>query len=194
VDKANIKWLAPDGHPHLRAFNINCTSRDNKFRRDLVVKVDSNSNSNYNNLAIDGGMGFNSYLFENLPSETEFTLSIASVCVLDNYKSMSRREKITFVTLPRPPKNLELQGRFCNSLTVSWEPPLMLSTNFHKYKLSIQAPGIGYMNSSELAGDRDAFNFSKLPEIIGSGIKCISFMKSTYQLLSCHHNTMIMLS
>ena len=25
------------------------------------------------------------------------------------------------------------------------------------------------MNSSELAGDRDAFNFSKLPEIIGSG-------------------------
>ena len=127
VDRAKIKWLAPEGHPHLRAFNIACASRDNKFRRDLAVKVDSSSND-----VSDGGAGFNSYIFENLPSETEFTVSIASVCVLDNHKSMSRREKITFVTLPRPPKSLELEGRFCNSLTVSWEPPLMLSTNFHK--------------------------------------------------------------
>jgi hypothetical protein len=163
VDRANIRWLVPEGHPHLRAFNIACASRDNKFRRDLAVKVATEKGMS----AL--GSGLNSYMFENLPSETEITVSIASVCVLDNHKSMSRREKITFVTRPRPPEHLELEGRFCNSLTVSWVPPLMLSTNFHKYKLSIHAPAIGYKNSSELAGDRDAFNFSKLPEIIGSG-------------------------
>jgi hypothetical protein len=181
VDRATVKWLAPEGHPHLRAFNISCASRDNKFRRELAVKVAAETSP-----LLEGG-GLNSYLFENLPSETEITVSIASVCVLDNHnhnhRSLSRREKTTFVTLPRPPQHLELEGRFCNSLTVSWVPPLMLSTNFHKYKLSIQAPAIGYKNSSELAGDRDAFNFSKLPEIIGSGEPLIE-LKNSFGLIT----------
>ena len=77
------------------------------------------------------------FSLENIPSATEFTLSITTVCVFDNLKTISEEEKVAFMTLPFPPKNLELESRyviktiseeeiiiisrFCNSFQVKWE-------------------------------------------------------------------------
>jgi hypothetical protein len=33
----------------------------------------------------------------------------------------------------------------------------------------VQAPNIGYNNQYEMTGERRTFNFSKLPEIVGTG-------------------------
>ena len=53
----------------------------------------------------------NSFLLENLPSATEFTITVTTVCVFEKLKSLSEEEKISFITLPFPPRNLELDNR-----------------------------------------------------------------------------------
>ncbi|XP_023343416.1 uncharacterized protein LOC111712896 [Eurytemora carolleeae] len=155
TDNALLKWVAPDGHSRLKAYNLLLTSKDNKSRRELAVKHNS-------------GTPVNSFLFENLPSATEFTVAVTTVCVFEKLKSISEEEKISFVTRPLPPRNLELESRLSSSLQVKWEAPPGTTAN-NKFKLSIQAPAIGYSNSYEIGGDRHMFNFSKFPEIIGTG-------------------------
>ena len=63
---------------------------------------------------------------------------------------------------------LSLDSRSPNSLTVKWEPPTSHLTS-HKYKLSIECPAISYSADYSMGGDRGTFNFSKLPEITGTG-------------------------
>ncbi|XP_023337718.1 collagen alpha-1(XIV) chain isoform X2 [Eurytemora carolleeae] len=150
-----LKWVAPDGHSRLKAYNLLCTSKDNKSQKELAVKHKS-------------GTPVNSFLFENLPSATEFNVTITTVCVYEKLKTISEEEKISFITIPLPPRNLELESRFCNSFQVKWEAPVATAPN-HKFKLTIQAPSIGYSNSYEVGGDKRTFNFSKLPEIVGTG-------------------------
>ena len=41
----------------------------------------------------------------------------------------------------------------------------------HRHRLSIEAPAISYAAEYFLPGDKNTFNFSKLPEIIGTGEK-----------------------
>jgi hypothetical protein len=53
----------------------------------------------------------NSFKFENLPPATELSVIINSVCVIDNLQSASEEAKIHFITLPLPPRSLELESR-----------------------------------------------------------------------------------
>ena len=53
----------------------------------------------------------NSFKFEKLPPATELSVIISSVCVIDNLQNTSEEEKITFITLPLPPRSLELESR-----------------------------------------------------------------------------------
>ena len=55
----------------------------------------------------------NSFLLENLPSANEFSVTLTTVCVFEKLKTLSDEEKISFVTLPLPPRNLELESRYC---------------------------------------------------------------------------------
>jgi len=57
------------------------------------------------------GTPVNSFLFENLPSATEFNVTITTVCVYEKLKTISEEEKISFITIPLPPRNLELESR-----------------------------------------------------------------------------------
>ena len=61
---------------------------------------------------------------------------------------------------------------FPNPLALALSDPGMSSqqTN-HRHRLSIEAPAISYAAEYFLPGDKNTFNFSKLPEIIGTGEK-----------------------
>ena len=153
--KAIVKWVAPEGHKRLRAFNLNITSMDNKIKRELAVKH-----------KVDKAVNF--FQVENILQGTEYSVTITSVCVFETLKTTSDEKKLTFTTLPEAPSNLVLESRFPNSLTVKWDSPSLTQTT-HKYKLSIEAPAIAYSTDYTMAGDKNTFVFSKLPDIVGGG-------------------------
>ena len=108
------------------------------------------------------------FQFENLSQGTAFTTTIKSVCVFEGLKTMSEEKTLTFCTLPEAPTNLVLDSRFPNSLTVKWDTPTVTQL-LHKNKMTIEAPSIGYSNEYTTSGDKNTFNFSKLPDIVGTG-------------------------
>ena len=152
---ATLKWVAPEGHKRLRAFRILISSFDNKIKRELAVKHNADK-------------VVNSFLIDDLTQATSYTVVMKSVCVFESLKTISDEEKLTFSSLPKPPTNLTLENRLPNSLTVRWEPPLHVQAS-HKYRLAIESVSIGYSADYSIAGDKNTFNFSKLPDIIGTG-------------------------
>ena len=64
------------------------------------------------------------------------------------------------------------QVSFPNPLALALSDPGMSSQQAnHRHRLSIEAPAISYAAEYFLPGDKNTFNFSKLPEIIGTGEK-----------------------
>ena len=59
-------------------------------------------------------------------------------------------------------------SRSPNNLTVKWEPP-STSGPSARYRLTIEAASISYSAEYSVSGDKGTFNFSKLPEIVGTG-------------------------
>ena len=53
-------------------------------------------------------------------------------------------------------------------MTVKWDPPPTAGPG-HKYRLTIEAAPISYSAEYTVSGDKGTFNFSKLPEILGTG-------------------------
>ena len=106
----------------------------------------------------------------NLFPATTYTVNITSVCVFEILETLSEVETTRFSTRPEPPSCLSLESRSPASLTVRWEAPGgQPVSGQHKYKLSIESPAISYSADYTVGGDRNTFNFSKLPEISGSG-------------------------
>ena len=64
-----------------------------------------------------------SFLLDQLPSATEFIVTIQCVCVFDTLKTLSEVEQVVVRTVPEPPTGLVLEGRTTNSLTVKWDNP-----------------------------------------------------------------------
>ena len=128
-----------------------------QVKRDLAVKH-------------QGGSSVTNFLLDSLPSATSFTVSVSSVCVFETLKTISDAETIVFQTRPEPPSNLTLEARSPNSLTVKWENPALSGQHInHRHRLSIEAPAISYAAEYFVPGDKNTFNFSKLPEIVGTG-------------------------
>ena len=129
------------------------------MKRDLAVKHQI-------------GSTVTTFLLDSLPSATSFNVAVRSVCVFETLKTMSEAEIVVFQTRPESPQNLTLESRSPNSLTVKWENPGTSSQQAnHRHRLSIEAPAIPYTAEYFLPGDKNTFNFSKLPEIIGTGEK-----------------------
>ena len=113
----------------------------------------------------------NSFLVSNLFPATSYTIEITCVCVFEILETLSDIEATRFSTRPEPPSSLSLESRYPNSFTVKWEPPPggQVTTGHHKYKLFIECPAISYSVDFTVGGDRNTFNFSKLPEMSGTG-------------------------
>ena len=169
-----LQWVNPEAHKRLKAFSLHIQSADGKVglpclslkqlwgrqvKRDLALKH-------------QGGSAVTTFLLDSLPSATSFTVSVSSVCVFETLKTMSDAETIVFQTRPEPPSNLNLEARSPNSLTVKWENPALSGQHVnHRHRLSIEAPDISYAAEYFIPGDKNTFNFSKLPEIVGTGEK-----------------------
>ena len=150
-----ITWVAPEGHKRLKAFNILLVSHDQKLRRELAVKHNPDT-------------AVNTFLVNNIIPATLYSVKITSVCVFEILKTVSDEETVKFSTLPESPTNLHLDTRSPNNLTVKWDPPTSTYSS-HRFKLSIEASSISYTAEYSVPGDKGAFNFSKLPEITGTG-------------------------
>ena len=159
---AVLKWVAPEGNKRLKAYNLAIMSTDNKIRRDLAVKHNPET-------------AVNSFLLDNILQATQYSVTITSVCVFESLKTVSEEESMKFCSLPEPPTNLNLDNRHPNSFTVKWDAPSTIQST-HKYKLSIEAPSISYSAEYTTGGDKHTFNFSKLPDIIGTGVIIISII------------------
>jgi len=154
TNSALLQWVPPQGHKRLKAFNIEIKSYDGKVNRPLAVKLQSEP--------------VNSFLIERIPSGTEFTVNITTVCVFETLQSVSEMKTLMFYTCPESPTNLTLENRHTNSFTVKWEAPSIMQST-HRYRLSIECLSISYSTEYSIPGDKTTFNFSKLPEIIGTG-------------------------
>ena len=131
-----------------------------QVKRDLAVKHQA-------------GSSVTNFLLDSLPASTNVTVSVSSVCVFETLKTVSDAETIVFQTRPEPPSNLTLEARSPNSLTVKWENPSVVGGQLvnHRHRLSIEAPAISYAAEYFVPGDKNTFNFSKLPDIVGTGEK-----------------------
>ena len=154
-NSATLKWVAPEGHKRLRAFRIIISSVDNKIKRELAVKHNADK-------------AVNSFSIDDITQATAYKVIIKSVCVFESLKTISDEEQLTFCTLPKAPTNLTLENSSPNSLTIKWESPLLAQAG-HRYRLAIESPSIGYSTDYTIPGDKNTFNFSKLPDIIGTG-------------------------
>ena len=113
----------------------------------------------------------NSFLVSNLFPGTSYTISITCVCVFEILETLSEPESTRFSTRPEPVCSLSLESRAPTSLTVRWEGPVGQpgSPGQQRFRLTIECPAINYSAEHTVAGDRNTFNFSKLPEISGTG-------------------------
>ena len=149
-------WVAPPGCPRLRAYNLLLTSADGRLRRELAVKHSTE-------------VAVNSYLLAGLFPATQYSLTLTAVCVFETLQSESETEVAQFCSLPAPPTNLSLETRAPTSLTVRWDPAPSPAPAL-RYRLSITATELNFAADHSVPGDRTTFQFSKLPEVLGTGI------------------------
>ena len=74
-----LRWVAPEGHKRLRAFNILLVSHDTKINRELAVKHNPDT-------------AVNSFFVKNILPGAQYTVTITSVCVFEILKSESEPE------------------------------------------------------------------------------------------------------
>ena len=94
------------------------------------------------------------------------------------FRTISEETSLTFVTQCPPPSSISLETATTNSLTVKWEPsPVGTGANTQKFKLNIESCELGYTAEYTVTADKNTFNFSKLPDVVGTG--------STLKLYPC---------
>jgi len=176
TNSAIVNWLKPEkNHSRLKAFNFIVTSSDGKYKGEFAVKNNADKT-------------METYKFLDIPSATEYTATIKTVCVFEHMRTVSEEVPLIFCTLPEPPTNLSLEARFPNSLTVKWDPPAgMTNFNSHRYRLSIESASIGYTAEYSLPGDKSTFVFSKLSDGEHFNVKveyCVTPCKSDTETIS----------
>ena len=74
------------------------------------------------------------------------------------------------MTAAEPPTSLTLENSTPSSLTVRWEAaavgPGAVTTRF---RLTLLSEELGLFSEHSATGDNNTFNFSKLPDVVGSG-------------------------
>ena len=157
TEEATLTWIVPVGHRKLRAFRIQMSSSDGEVMRELAVRHLPDK-------------ALNSFLLDALSPATSYQASIKTVCVFENLRTVSDEKSLWLVTLPLPPSNLSLENSSPTSLTVKWELCQHPPAQNRKFKLSIENCILGFSSEYSVAGDKNTFNFSKLPDVVGSGI------------------------
>ena len=86
------------------------------------------------------------------------------------FRTISDETSLTFVTMANPPTSISLESSSIASLTVKWDhSSLGPGTSVQKFKLSIENSNLNYSAEYSVSGDKNTFNFSKLPDVAGAG-------------------------
>ena len=85
-------------------------------------------------------------------------------------RTISEEKSLTFPTLADPPTSLILENSTPSSLTVKWEASAVgQGASILKFRLTLECGELGLLSEHSVTGDKNTFNFSKLPDVVGSG-------------------------
>ena len=170
-DRANsckVSWLPPEHHHScLKSYRVQVRTSDNRIINDVAVLKSAKT-----------------FLIRNLQQCTDYDVDVTAVCIKNSMRTESEPLSVKFTTLPETIRNLKMEHATPNSITVKWDIPVV--TSGVKYILAISGKTNEKetnddndedmenienfeMVNIEVAGDKNQFTFSKLPDIIGSG-------------------------
>ena len=163
-----ISWLPPEHHHScLKSYRVQVRTSDNRIVNDVAVLKSAKT-----------------FLIRGLQQCTDYDIDVTAVCIKNLMRTESQPYSVKFTTLPETIRNLKMEYATPNSITVKWDIPIV--TSGIKYVLSIsgntnvedsvisldenmETIQDFEMVNIEVAGDKNQFTFSKLPDIIGSG-------------------------
>ncbi len=173
-----VYWLHPEGHPCLRGFQIQVRSSDGKVFKDVAVTKNAKS-----------------FLVRGLQPCQDYDIAVTSLAVADSTRRTESEEAlISTTTVLEKVKNLKFEHSTPNSIAVKWDSAKVIHNL--KYKLSISGDTKDesedrtdqdqeddtvdttttkivnikeYSSSYDVPGDKTQFNFTKLPDIVGTG-------------------------
>jgi hypothetical protein len=152
-----LRWLLPDhGHACLKGFSIQVvTLADGKNIKDLAVRKDIK----------------NITLAADLAPATDYEVRVTSKCTFAHLKTESDPADTRFTTLPEPVRNLRADTCTSNSIMVKWDPASAVApagaTVLHR--LTLECDEIDLRLTNDVSGDKQSFNFTKLPSPDGTG-------------------------
>ena len=165
-----LSWLPPEHHHScLRSYRVQIRTLDDRIVNDVAVLKSTKT-----------------FLIEGLQQCTDYNIDVTAVCIKNEMRTVSEPSSAKFTTLPETIKSLRLDNATTDSITVTWDIPIV--TSGIKYVLSIS----GNTNKKEeenqdandedmdniqnfeminiqVDGDKNQYTFSKLPDITGSG-------------------------
>ena len=86
------------------------------------------------------------------------------------FRTISEEKSLTFTTIADPPTSLSLDNSTPSSLTVRWEAAAVgPGAAILKFRLTLECGALGLLTEHSVTGDKNTFNCSKLPDVVGSG-------------------------
>ena len=113
-----VSWTLPEGHPCLRGFQVQMRLPDGKILKDFAKMKTAKSHT-----------------FDDLMPCQDYDIAVIACCMGNNRRTLSEVTWVSFTTLPEPVRNLRVENSSPNSLTITWDAPLV-SSNL-KYKITI---------------------------------------------------------
>ena len=180
ADKLNVSWEKPPGkgHAFLESYKILVKNAEGQVLRETTVPRQQTTLTIEDNMIVSG---------------TQYTVAVASVCKdttnfidatgdlmkLDNLESASAFLEKTVVTKPLAPANLKLESAASTSIKIKWDaPPHIPPQGKLTYALSIipESPEVrrammARVDERNKEVESTVFQFSHLPEIVGTGEK-----------------------
>ena len=130
---------------------------------------------------------------DNIISGTQYTIELATVCkdMTNNIDKAGDLEVVsspltkTVVTPPLPPANLRLETAAATSIKVKWDPPTHIPTQGKlTYGINIipESPEVRRVMADDRQKEVESnvYQFSNLPEIVGTGEKYRVTVTSVY--------------
>ena len=191
-DKLILAWAQPngEGHSFLFGYRILVRTSDSKLVKDVTVQ---RTKEEAMKLTLDGI----------IVSGTQYTVSLASICrdltdspdstdlMKVDYPEDSTSDYIekSVITPPLPPSNIRLESSAATSLKVSWTPPSYIPEHGElHYSVSIDPltssvrQAMPDLRTKEVT--ETTYQFSKLPEIKGTGERYRITIKTLLKLTS----------
>ena len=208
-DKLAVSWEKPpgEGHTFLEFYKVQLKNREGQVHKEKLIPRQQ-TNLTFDNLRSDvtrkdsiiSKSKTNLNTEDSIISGTQYTVAVASMCkdttnffdktgdlmkFAENLESVSAFVTKTVVTPPLPPGNLRLESVAATSIKVKWDPPTHIPVQGKlTYGINIipESPDVRRVMADDRHKEVEStvYQFTKLPEIVGTGEKYRVTVSSVY--------------